>query len=60
MANNLYDLAQLFGSKKLDLPQRVQFFAGAGMDALKQVKESKDTKALSAKLDKQLKDIKAR
>jgi hypothetical protein len=58
MANNLYDLAQLFGSKKLDLPQRVEFFAGEGVDALKQLKESKDTKALSAKLDKLLKDSK--
>jgi hypothetical protein len=60
MANNLYDLAQLFGSKKLDLPRRVEFFAGEAKDALKLVKESKDSKALSAKLDKLLKDSKAR
>ena len=60
MANDLYDLAQLFGSRKLDLPQRVEFFAGAGIDALKQVKESNDTKALSATLDKMVKDSKTR
>ncbi len=60
MANNLYDLAQLFGRKKLDLPQRVEFFVGEAKDALKQIKESKDTKALSAKLDKLLTDSKTR
>lgn len=60
MANDLYDLAQLFGVKKLDLPRRVEFFAGEAKDALKQVKESKDTKALSAKLDKLLRDSKTR
>lgn len=60
MANNLYDLAQLFGRKKLDLPQRVEFFVGEAKDALKQVKESKDTKTLSAKLDKLLTDSKTR
>jgi hypothetical protein len=60
MANNLYDLAQLFGSKKLDLPQRVEFFAGKARDALKQAGEGKDAKALSVKLDKLLKDSKTR
>jgi hypothetical protein len=60
MANNLYDLAQLFGRKKLDLPQRVEFFAGQAKDTLKQVKESKDAKALSAKLDKLLADSKTK
>jgi hypothetical protein len=60
MVNNLNDLAQLFGKKKLDLPQRVEFFVGEAKDALKQIKESKDTKALSAKLDKSLADSKAR
>lgn len=60
MANNLYDLAQLFGIKKLDLPQRVEFFTGQAKDALKQVKQNKDTKALSAKLDKLLSDSKSR
>lgn len=60
MANNLYDLAQLFGKKKLDLPQRVEFFVGEAKDALKQVKESKDSKSLSAKLDKLLTESKTR
>ena len=60
MANDLYDIAQLFGVKKLDLPQRVEFFVGQARDALKQVKESKDTKALSPKLDKLLRDSKTR
>lgn len=60
MANDLYDLGQLFGIKKLDLPQRVEFFVGEAKDALKQVKETKDTRALSAKLDKLLRDSKTR
>ena len=60
MANNMYDLAQLFGRKKLDLPQRVEFFVGEAKDALKQVKESKETKTLSAKLDKLLTESKTR
>lgn len=60
MANNLYDLAQLFGRKKLDLPQRLEFFVGEAKDALKQAKENKDTKALSAKLDKLLTESKTR
>jgi hypothetical protein len=60
MANNLYDIATLFGIKKLDLPQRVEFFVGQAKDALKPLKETKDTKALAAKLDKLLKESKSR
>jgi hypothetical protein len=60
MANTMYDLAQLFGRKKLDHPQRVEFFVGEARDALKQVKESKESKTLSAKLDKLLTESKTR
>lgn len=60
MANNLYDQATLFSRKKLDNPQRVELFVNEAKDALKGVKESKETKSLQAKLDKLLKESKER
>lgn len=60
MANNLYDQATLFSRKKLDNPQRVELFVNEAKDALKAVKESKETKSLVAKLDKLLKESKER
>lgn len=60
MANNLYDQATLFSRKKLDNPQRVELFVNEAKDALKTVKESKETKSLLAKLDKLLKESKER
>jgi hypothetical protein len=58
MANNLHDQARLFVRDKLNIPQRVELFADEAAGALKQVKESKETKSLSAKLDKLRKDSK--
>jgi hypothetical protein len=60
MANNLYDQATLFSRKKLDNPQRVELFVNEATDALKTIKESKETKNLQAKLDKLLKESKQR
>jgi len=60
MANKLYDQAFLFSKKKLDNPQRLEVFVNEAKDALKQLKESKETKNLSAKLDKLLKESKER
>jgi hypothetical protein len=60
MAKNLYGLARLFERQKLDMPQRVEILCNQGQNALRTVKESKESKKLSADFDKLLKSAKTR
>jgi len=55
MANALYDQSQLFGRMKLDKPDQMKLFANEALEALKDVPESKETKALAAKIQASLK-----
>ncbi len=55
MANALYDQTQLFTRLKLDKPDQLKLFANEALDALKGVPETKDTKALTAKIQAALK-----
>jgi hypothetical protein len=50
MANTLYDEAQLFGSRKLDDPEKLKVFSNLASNALKNIPETKQTKELSAKI----------
>lgn len=52
MANSLYAQAQLYGTTKLDDPNKLKMFAGLASDALKGVPETKQTKELSEKIQK--------
>jgi hypothetical protein len=58
MVSNLHDQARLFVRTKLDKPDRMKMFAGEALDALKLLKENKQTKDLTAKFQKLVKDAK--
>ncbi len=58
MADSLHEQAKLYTRAKLDQPNRVEFFATQSLEALKQVPESKATKALADKIQKTLKAAK--
>jgi hypothetical protein len=60
MANALFDQSQLYSREKLDQPPRMQVFINQAQDTLKQLPESKDTKALAEKIQKALKPEKSR
>jgi hypothetical protein len=55
IADSLYDQAQLYGPRKLDDPEKLKVFSNLAMSALKDVPETKQTKELSAKLQKGMK-----
>jgi hypothetical protein len=55
IANALYEQSQLFAGLKLDKPDQLKLFANEALDALKGVPETKDTKALTAKIQAALK-----
>ncbi len=55
MANALYDQSQVFVRTKLDKPDQMKLFANEALEALKDVPESKDTKALATKIQAALK-----
>ena len=55
MAQSLYDLSQIYTPMKADDPDKMKIFCERADDALKTVPESKDTKALEAKIQKVLK-----
>jgi len=57
-AKLLYDNSELFGSNKLDQPQRLTVMCEEALKALKGVPENKDTKDLTAKIQAALKKIK--
>ncbi|MGO9261084.1 MAG: hypothetical protein ACLQU1_32965 [Bryobacteraceae bacterium] len=54
-AKALYDLSALWGPQKLDLPNRLQMMCQEALDALHSVPETKETKALTAKIQATLK-----
>jgi hypothetical protein len=58
MADALHEQAKLYTRAKLDQPQRVEYFTTQALDTLKQIPESKATKALSEKIQKTLKAAK--
>jgi hypothetical protein len=55
MSNALYEQSQLFTRMKLDRPDQMKLFANEALEALKGIPESKDTKALTAKIQAALK-----
>jgi hypothetical protein len=55
MANVLYEQSQLFTGLKLDKPDQLKLFANEALDTLKGVPETKETKALTAKIQAALK-----
>ncbi len=58
MADALHEQAKLYTRAKLDQPNRVEFFTSQAVETLKQVPESKATKALSDKIQKTIKAAK--
>jgi hypothetical protein len=58
MAQSLYDQAQLFHRKKLDLPDKFSFFMTQAGDVLKALPETKESKELTKKIQAALKDAK--
>lgn len=58
MASLLHDEAQLFGPNKLDQPTRVKMLCSEAMEALAKVPPSKETKALTGKIQATMKKSK--
>jgi len=59
LAKQLFDRSDLFIATKLDHPGRMRLLCQQALDALQGVPETKDTKALTAKIQAALKKIKA-
>ena len=59
LAKSLYDISALYGPTKLDQPQRLKLLCQQALDALAAIPETKDTKALTAKIQALLKKTKA-
>jgi hypothetical protein len=57
-AKALYDASALFGSMKMDQPNRLEALCNEAQEALKSIPETKDTKALAAKIEAALKKTK--
>jgi hypothetical protein len=57
-AKALYDASALFGSMKLDQPNRLEALCGEAREALKSIPETRETKALAAKIEGALKKTK--
>jgi hypothetical protein len=57
-AKALYDASALFGSMKMDQPNRLEAVCNEAQEALKSIPETKDTKALAAKIEAALKKTK--
>jgi hypothetical protein len=60
MAKTLYDLGDLYTPSKLDQPQRIELFYNEALESLKSIPETKDSKELIAKIEKDLKKFKKR
>ena len=58
MAQELFDRTDLFGSTKLDLPNRTKMMCQEALEALQAGPETKESKALKAKIEAALKKIK--
>ncbi len=59
MANFMHDAAKLYTPKKLNDPNRLEYFATHAMDALKPLPETKESKALIANIQKTIKQAKS-
>lgn len=57
-AQHLYDLSALYGTQKLDQPNRLQLMCREALEALKGVPETKESKALTGKINAALKKAK--
>lgn len=57
LAHGLYEQSQLFARDQLDRPDRLQYFCEQALPLLKDVPESKETKALNANIEKSLKRV---
>jgi len=57
-AKALYDLSALYGPQKLDLPNRLQMLCQEALDVLKTAPETKETKALTNRIQASLKKSK--
>lgn len=60
MVKYLHEQAQLFTRSKLDQPERLELFCNEALETLKTIKPSKETKDLTAKIEKTLKSAKAK
>ncbi len=60
MATALHDQAQLFVRTKLDQPDRLKMFDGHALEIVKALPETKETAALSTKIQKSLKLVSAK
>jgi hypothetical protein len=54
-AKALYDVSALYGPKRLDQPNRLQVVCQEAIEALQSIPETKETKALTAKIQASLK-----
>ncbi|MFN0170033.1 MAG: hypothetical protein ACKV22_26715 [Bryobacteraceae bacterium] len=59
-AETLYKISDLFGPRKLDLPDRRQFFLKQALSSVSALEETKELKEFKKKIDADLKKIKAR
>jgi hypothetical protein len=57
MAKSLNEVSALYGSTKLDQPQRLRLLCQQALDALGAIPETKDTKALKDKIEAALKKL---
>jgi len=57
LAKTLFDVSALYGPNKLDQPQRLKLLCQQALDALGTIPETKDTKALTARIQAVLKKI---
>jgi hypothetical protein len=58
MAKTLQERSELFGPGKLDRPERVKVMSQEALEAVQQIPETKETKALATKLQAILKKLK--
>jgi hypothetical protein len=58
VAKTLFDQSEIFGSNKLDQPARLKALCQEALEALKAIPETKETKALAAKIQASLKKLK--
>lgn len=58
-AKTLFDQSEIFSSNKLDQPARMKALCQEALEALKSIPETKETKALAAKIQAGLKKLKS-
>jgi hypothetical protein len=58
IAKSLFDISAIYGPMRLDQPQRLRLLGQQALDTLSGIPETRDTKALTAKIQAALKKIK--